>query len=106
MLLHIISGHDTFIDLPTGFRKRLIFDLASLCFDSHRGIALGSSKVLIVLPLIMLMESFRQHIQLPVTVLAQHMILLLRYLVTFCYTGTEEHNKACRIVRHLNAKQT
>ena len=44
--LHILIGRDTFINFPTGFRKRLIFELASLCFDSQRGIALGSSKVL------------------------------------------------------------
>ena len=65
VLLHILSGRDSFINLSTGFRKRVIFELALLCFDSHRGIALGSSRVLIVLPLISLLESFRQRIQLP-----------------------------------------
>ena len=56
-LQHLLSGRDTFINLPTGFGKSLIFELAPLCFDYQKGIALGSSKVLIVSPLITLMDS-------------------------------------------------
>ena len=33
-LLHILSGCDMFINLPTGFGKSLIFELAPLGFDS------------------------------------------------------------------------
>ena len=56
-LHHLLSGRDTFINRPTRFGKSLIFELAPLCFDCQRGIALGSSKVLIVSPLITLMDS-------------------------------------------------
>ena len=76
-LLHILSGRNTFINLPTGFGKSLIFELAPLGFNSQRGIALGTSKILIVLPLLSLMELFRQRIQLLVIVLAQPMTLPL-----------------------------
>ena len=56
-LLHILSGRDMFVDLPTEFGKSLIFELTPLCFDCQGGIAFGSSKVLIMSPLITLMES-------------------------------------------------
>ena len=47
MLLHILSSRNTIINLPTGFRKSLIFELSLLCFSYERH-ALGSSKVLML----------------------------------------------------------
>ena len=35
-LLQILSARDTFVNLPTGFGKSLIFELAPLGFDSRR----------------------------------------------------------------------
>ena len=34
-LLHILSSCDTFINLPTRFGKRLIFELAQLCMPER-----------------------------------------------------------------------
>ena len=55
--LHILSRCYTFINLVTEFRKSLIFELTPLYFDCQRSIPLGSSKVLIISPLISQMKS-------------------------------------------------
>ena len=47
-ILHILSSRDTFVNLPTGFGKSLIFELTPLCFDCQRNVPLGSLKVLII----------------------------------------------------------
>ena len=43
-LLHILSGHDMYINLPTGFGKSLIFELTLLCFDHQRNNTLGKPE--------------------------------------------------------------
>lgn len=62
-LSYILSGRDTFINLPTGFGKSLIFELTPLCVDRKNNIPLGTSKVLILSPLISLMDSQVQDLQ-------------------------------------------
>ena len=63
-ILSFITGKDTFVALPTGYGKSLIYGCLPLVYDSIRGLSLGTSLVLVVCPLIALMkdqtERFRQ----------------------------------------------
>ena len=63
-ILSYISGKDTFVALPTGYGKSLIYGCLPLVYDSIRGLPPGTSIVLVVCPLIALMkdqtERFRQ----------------------------------------------
>ena len=58
------SGKDTFVALPTGYGKSLIYGCLPLVFDSIRGLVPGTSLALVVCPLKALMkdqtERFRQ----------------------------------------------
>ena len=58
------SGKDTFVALPTGYGKSLIYGCLPLVFDSVRGLVPGTSLALVVCPLKALMkdqtERFRQ----------------------------------------------
>ena len=56
-LSFVLSGRDTVVNLATGFGKSLVFELIPLCFDLKRRQPLWSSRVVIVSPLILLMES-------------------------------------------------
>ena len=58
------SSKDTFIALPTGYGKSLIYGFLPLVFDSVRGLVPGTSLALVVCPLKALIkdqtEGFRQ----------------------------------------------
>ena len=50
-ILHFISNRDTFVALPTGYGKSIIYGCLPLLFDSLRGLPSGTSIALVVCPL-------------------------------------------------------
>ena len=57
-LLHLISGKDVFVNLPTGFGKSLIYQLAPSVVEemSRLGGKIRSAIILVISPLVSLMK--------------------------------------------------
>ena len=87
VLLHILSGHDTFINLPTGS-----VSLLPLHFSIVVNIHLPHFLLQPFIISYHLQFACRQYTQLPVTGTANYSSPSW-YLVTFHYTGTEEHQE-------------
>ena len=64
-LLHLITGRDVFVNLPTGFGKSLIYQLAPSIVEemSHLDGKTGSAIILVISPLVSLMEDQVQYLQ-------------------------------------------
>ena len=64
-LLHLITGRDVFINLPTGFGKSPIYQLAPSIVEemSHLDRKIRSAVILVISPLVSLMKDQVQYLQ-------------------------------------------
>ena len=64
-LLHLISGRDVFVNVPTGFGKSLIYQLAPSIVEemSHLDGKIRSAIILVISPLVSLMKDEVQYWQ-------------------------------------------
>ena len=64
-LLHLITGRDVFVNLPTGFGKSPIYQLAPSIVEemSHLDGKIRSAVILVISPLVSLMKDQVQYLQ-------------------------------------------
>ena len=64
-LLQLITGRDVFVNLPTGFGKSPIYQLAPSTVEemSHLDRKIRSAIILVISPLVSLMKDQVQHLQ-------------------------------------------
>lgn len=63
-ILSYVSGKDTFVALPTGYGKSLIYGCLPFVYDSIRGLPPGTSIASVVCPLIALMKDQTERFRL------------------------------------------
>ena len=64
-LVHLITGRDVFVNLPTGFGKSPIYQLALSTVEdmSHLDGKIRSAIIIVISPLVSLMKDQVQHLQ-------------------------------------------